>query len=327
MEPQVKRLSSLMFVLLLLAVAAAASPAAAQGVTLRYRWTKGESVIYRLTSQTDTSVTGVPGAGPMALGQNMTQVLKFTAEEITADGVATLRQTFQSIKMQISGPAGKVTYDTAEPNTNPNPMIAAMRRVLSAMAGESIVVVMAADGAVIKIDGTTKILEKISGNLPQDPGADAISNGLKAILSDDALKATLAQSFPKLPPQPVKVGDSWSGQLTLQTEIMGRIVGVSAYTLKATEGTADAALARVAVALALKQEAVPPPTGPQNLVMTLGASKGDGEVLFEPARGRIQRGTMRTDMPSTVTMTSPEGTRASVQNKTTTTTTMELVEK
>jgi hypothetical protein len=61
--------------------------------------------------------------------------------------------------------------------------------------------------------------------------------------------------------------------------------------------------------------------------MTLGASKGDGEVLFEPARGRIQRGTMRTDMPSIVTMTSPEGNQASVRNKTTTTTTMELVEK
>jgi hypothetical protein len=47
--------------------------------------------------------------------------------------------------------------------------------------GESIVVVMAADGA-IKIDGTAKILEKISATCP-DPGADAISNGLKAILS------------------------------------------------------------------------------------------------------------------------------------------------
>jgi hypothetical protein len=323
----VKRLSSPVHLLLLLACVAAASPAAAQSVTLRYRWTKGESLTYRLTSQTDTTVTGMPGAGPMTLAQTMTQVLKFTAEDVTSDGVATLRQTFQSIKMQISGPAGKVTYDTAAPNTNPNPMIEAMRRVLGAMAGESIVVVMAPDGAVQKIDGAAKILEKIAANLPQDPGADAITNGMKAILTDDALKATLAQSFSTLPAEPVKVGDTWRGQMSLGTEIMGRIVGSSTYTLKAIEGTADAPLARIAAALVLKQESIPAPAGLQNLVMRLGDSKGDGEIVFEVAKGRIQRTTMRTDMPSIVTMTAPDGGPASVQNKTTTTTTMELVEK
>jgi len=99
----VKRLPSLVHLLLLVAFVAAAAPASAQSVALRYRWTKGESLTYHLTSQTDTAVSGVPGAAPMTLAQTMNQVLKFTAEEVSADGVATLRQTFQSIKMQING--------------------------------------------------------------------------------------------------------------------------------------------------------------------------------------------------------------------------------
>jgi hypothetical protein len=323
----VKRLPSLVHVLLLAAFVASASPAGAQTVTLRYHWTKGESVTYRLASQTDTSVTGMPGAGGMTLGQTLTQVLKCTAEDVGADGVATLRQTFQSIKMQINGPAGKVTYDTAAPNDNTNPMIGAMRRVLGAMAGESIVVVMAADGTVVSIDGASKILAKISANLPQDPGAEAITQGMKSILSDDALKSTLAQSFAKLPPEPVKIGDSWRGQVTLAAEIVGKILGTSTFTLKAIEGTADASVARIATALVLKQQSIAAPSGPANVVMTLGNSKGEGEILFDVTRGRIRRNTMRTDMPSVVSMTAPDGSPASVQNKTTTTTTMELVEK
>jgi hypothetical protein len=326
-EPQVKRLPSLVHLLLLVAFVAAAAPASGQSVALRYRWTKGESLTYHLTSQTDTAVSGVPGAGPMALAQTMNQVLKFTAEEVSADGVATLRQTFQSIKMQINGPAGKVTYDTAAPNNNPNPMIEAMRRVLGAMAGESIVVVMAADGTVISIDGAKKILDKISASLPQDPGAEAITQSMKAILSEDALKSTLTQSFPKLPADAVKVGDTWRGQLTLAAEVVGKILGTSTFTLKAIDGTADAGVARIGVVLVLKQESVAAPSGPANIVVRLLDSKGEGEILFDPSKGRIRRGTMRTDMPSVVSMTAPDGNPASVQNKTTTTTTMELVEK
>lgn len=322
-----KRCPSLVPVLLLLALVAAATPAAAQTIPLRYRWTKGDALTYRLTSQTDTSVTGMPGAGPMTLGQTMTQVLKFTADDVAADGTATLRQTFQSIKMQLNGPSGKVTYDTAAPNNNPNPMIGAMRRVLGAMAGESIVVVMKADGTVTSISGAAKILDKIASNLPQDPGAEAITQGMKAILTDEALRSTLAQSFSRLPADPVKPGDTWTGQLTLGAEIVGKILGTSTFTLKAIDGEGDAAVARIAVALVLKQEAVAAPSGPAHIVMHLGDSKGDGEILFDAGKGRIRRATMKTDMPSVVSMTAPDGGPASVQNKTTTTTTMELVDR
>lgn len=322
-----KRCPSLAPVLLLLASVTAASPAAAQLVALRYHWTKGDALTYRLTSQTDTAVSGMPGAGAMSLSQTMTQVLRFTAEDVAPDGTATLRQTFQSIKMQLNGPSGRVTYDTSAPNNNPNPMIEAMRRVLGAMAGESIVAVMAADGTVQRISGATKILDKIAANLPQDPGAEAITQGMKAILSDDALKSTLAQSFAKLPADPVKPGDTWRGQLTLAADIVGKILGTSTFTLKSIEGAADAAVAHVAVALVLKQESVAAPSGPANIVMRLGDSKGEGEILFDVAAGRIRRGTMRTEMPSVVSMTAPDGGPASVQNKTTTTTTMELIEK
>ena len=50
-------------------------------------------------------------------------------------------------------------------------------------------------------------------------------------------------------------------------------------------------------------------------------------MVFNVGRGRIETNSMRTDMPSTVTMRGPDGGPVTMQNKTKTTMTMELVEK
>jgi uncharacterized protein DUF6263 len=315
-------------VLVLLCVSAAA--ASAQTVTLRYGWAKGESRTYRVTTQTDSAITGMPGApGPMTTSQTMTQVVKLTAEEVVPWGTITLRQTFQSVRMEMSGPMGKLVVDSAAPDTGPgaNPMAQPLRQLLNAMIGESVQIVMAPDGAVRQVDGAARIADKVTKVMSADPAAGQAGQGLKTMLSDDALKNTFEQSFPKLSSPPAKVGDVWTGQFAMGNPVIGRIAGGSAFTLTAIEGTAEAPLARIAVKLTLTQEVVPPPSGPMNMVMTLEASKGEGEIRFDVGRGHIVRSTMRTDMPSAVTMDGPDGKPVMMHNKTTTTMTMELVEK
>jgi hypothetical protein len=318
-------LSGTLFLLCLFAAAAEA-----QTVTLRYRWAKGESRTYRMTTRTDSAisvVSGMPGVGPTSISQTMTQVLKFAAEEVAPDGTITLRQTFQSVRMETNSPMGKMVVDTAAPDSSPNPMVQATRQLLGAMVGGSVVIVIAPDGAIRKVEGASRIADKIAQVISADPSAGAAGQGLKTMLSDDALKNTLEQTFPKLPAAPVKPGDTWTGQLAIGNSVIGRIAGTSTFTLRALEGSADAPVARISVGLTLKQEVVPPPSGPSGMVMKLAGGRGDGELLFDVAKGHIQRGAMRTDLPSTVTMTGPDGGPAMMQNKTTTTMTMELVEK
>jgi hypothetical protein len=322
-----RRFSSILPAALLLVLAAFAAPAYAQDVTLRYRWTKGESVTYRMTIRTNSAIGGMPGAGDMTLEQTITQVLRVTTEDVAADGVTTLRQTFESVRMEMNGPMGRMVYDSSAPDRAPNPMAEMMGKVMGALVGESIIVVMTPEGEVRKLEGASRILEKVMKGRLADPESAAVAQGLKAMLSDDALKNAMAQSFSRLPAGPVKPGDTWTGQLAMGAEIIGRVAGTSTFTLKAIEGPADAPVARIAVGLTLKQEVLPPPSGPASMVMKLADSKGEGEILFLVARGRIQRSTMRTDMPSTITMTGPDGSPVAMQNRTTTTMTMELVEK
>jgi hypothetical protein len=305
----------------------AAVAADAQTLTLRYKWTKGESRTYRVTNQTDSTITGMPN-GPMNVSQTMTQTLKYTADEVAPDGSVTLRQTFQSVRMESSGPMGKIVVDSAAAGTSDNPTAKSVRQIVTAMVGESVIIEMGPDGAVRKVDGASRIVDKITIAIAAaDPAAGAAGQGLRTQLSDDALKSALEQTFPRLSAPPIRVDGTWAGEFAMGNPVIGRITGRSSFTLKAIEGTPDAPLARIAVVLALKQDGVPQPSGPSGMVMTLGDAKGIGEILFSVTQGQIQRSTMRTDLPSTMTMNGPDGSPATMGNKTTTTMTMELVDK
>ncbi len=311
---------------MLMALIGVAAPVYAQAVTLRYHWTKGEALTYRMVIATTTQLSGMPGGQQMKVDQTMTQVLKIAADDVAADGTATLKQTFQSVKMEVDGPRGKIVYDTAVSSSSANPMTQAMGQVLGAMVGESITVVQAPDGSVRKVEGATRILDKVVKSLPSDPSTTAIAQGLKASLSDDALKATLEQSFTRLPETPVKPGDAWKGQLNIGNETIGRITGAVDFTLNGIEGSGDAGTARIGVALAMRQESAPPP-GPGGMTMKLHEAKGEGEMIFDIARGRIRKSTMKSTMPATISGQTPDGTPVTMQNTTVTSMTMELLEK
>jgi hypothetical protein len=324
----VKRVHALaVFVLLCVAVAAAD----AQTVTLRYRWTKGESRSYRVTTQTDSTITGMPGqngapGGPVATSQTVTQVFKFTADDVAPDGSVTLRQTFQSVRMESTSPMGKAVVDSTVADLGTDPATQGMRKVLTAMVGESVVIAMAPDGTVRSIDGGTALAAKIAKVADGDPAARPAVVAVRGQLSDEALRTTLEQTFPKLSGPPVKPGDTWMGQIAMGNPAIGRVTGRSTFTFRPAEGAAEAP-ARISVGLTLRQDVVPPPSGPAGMVMTLGAAKGEGELLFDVSKGQIQRSTMRTDMPSTATMTGPDGGVLTMENKTTIVMTMSLVEK
>ena len=290
----------------------AAAGADAQTVTLRYRWTKGDTVTYRMVLQTTSLVTGVHGMNEMRIDQGLTQVIKVTAVDVAPDGTATLRETFEALKLEVDGPGGRVSYDTAVPGSA-NPKIQPLRQTLEAIAGGTITIEQAPDGSIRRVEGAAKILEQITKNTQHDPAAAAAAQGLKAAFSDEALKSSLEQSFPKLPADPVKPGDVWHSRTAMGNEMMGRIVGDVTFTLKAIE---IAGPAQIGVALVLTQDIAPPP-GPNGRTMRLGDARGAGEIVFDVAKGRIRESTMKA----------PDGTTANMDNRTTTTVRMQLIEK
>ena len=310
-----------------LMLAASVVHAAGQAVTLRYQWKQGDVLTYRTEVRTTSTATGGP-RGPETFEQTLTQTFQLTVGAVNpTDGSATLRQSIETVAVEMNTPAGKISYDsTRKVADDADPRVQGMAKTLGGMVGEAISVTMAPTGAVRRIDGAARVVQKLIDNLPRDPMAGGLAQNIKAMLSDDALRSSLEQSFSRLPEQPVKVGETWTAEHTVSAGASGRVLGKSTFTLKAIEGADEAAVARIGVSLALQHEEASAPGA--STVVKLGAgSKGEGDVSFNVARGRIEANNMRTDMPSTVTMRSPDGGTLTIQNTTKTTMAMIRVEK
>jgi hypothetical protein len=309
-----------------LVLVASAAYVAAQPVTLRYKWTQGDNITYRNVVRTTTHATGGP-RGPETFEQTMSQTIKLTVAAVNpADGSATLRHAIEAVSIDVTTPAGRIAYDSARPvAADADPRVIAMSKTVGGMVGEAISVTVSSTGAVRRIDGAARIAQKLIDDLPRDPMSGGLAQNIKGMLSDDALRAALEQSLSRLPEPPVDIGGTWTAEQAVGADATGKLLGKSTFTLKAVEGTGDAQVARIAVALALRQDEVP--SGASTVVRLGAGSKGEGEIVFNVGRGRIETNTMRTDMPSTVTMRAPDGGTMTLQNNSKTVMTMTRVDK
>jgi hypothetical protein len=301
---------------------ASVAPLHAQTVTLRYSWKQGDVLTYKSAVKTTSTMSGGP-AGQVTFEQTMGQTLKVTVAAVGADGTATLRQEIVAVTLEMNSPAGKIAYDSAKPpSSNADPSLVAMSKTMGAMVGEAISVTMASNGAVRSIAGTQKIVDKLMADLPRDPMAGGLAQNIKAMLGEDALRSSLEQSFSRLPDNPVKPGDTWTAEQSIGADTIGKIVGTSTFTLKAVEGSGDAAVARVAVSLSLRQQDVP---AGSSMSMRLGNGRGQGELVFRVGQGVVERNSMNSEMTSTASVRGPDGNPRNIQNSTRTQMTMELV--
>lgn len=304
-----------------------AAPAAAQ-VELRYKWKKGDSLDYRVTLHTTSEVSGVPGRDNTRTEQTITQRITLTVDGVAQSGVASVHETVTAIRSELTSSNGHSVVDTAAASeTTKDPIAESMSKLLAAVVGQPINIVFAPDGTIRSIEGGSRLLQRVAEAAGADRDAAMASQALTSIYSDDALRSMLEQSFPKVPAQALKPGDTWTGQLALGNQAVGRIAGDLTFTLKAVEGAGSSQRATVGAAMKLRQAVKPAAGGATRVSLTLGDSRGDGEMVFDLSRGCITRNTMRTEMPSTVSMIGPDGKPVTFANRVTTTATMELTDK
>ena len=295
-----------------------------QDVALRYRWNKGETLRYRLVQETNMTMSGIPGMGEMNIANTMTQVEKMTAQDVAADGTATLQAVFESIRMEMGTPMGNFVYDSTAPQNNADPMVAQVAGMMGALVGESITIVMMPTGAIQKFEGMTRIMQKVQQS-PQAAGMGMA--GLDNILSDDYMKGAIGQNLAVLPEKPVKPGETWKSEVMMPNPF-GTMNFATTSTLKGVESTGGRDLARIATASTIK--ATPgdkPPAFPMPVTIQFSDGKADGEMLFDRKLGRTHQATMSMTLPMTKNMTTPDGQTLNMQALTKTTTKMELIEK
>ena len=297
-----------------------------QDVTLRYRWTKGETIRYRMVQQSTTTISGIPGLGDMAIDQSNTQVFATVAEEVTPERT-TLRQVIESVKMEMNSPMFALSFDSANPDTGANPMNAMLKSVVSPMVGASFTLVMAPTGEVQKVEGLSKLAEKMFQSAPQDPAMAGILDGLKANLNDEAMRSQLAQVFAQFPDRPIKSGETWTIQVSTPNPMLGGLITSLTSTLKAVEGEGSNRVAKISTGMTIKQDATKPAgANPMGLTVQMGDGTGEGEQVFDANSGRLRSTVIRSTVPMTMSGAGPDGTAVNMKTSIKATTTVELIQ-
>jgi hypothetical protein len=306
-----------------LVLTALASAAPGQDAALRYRFTKGETIRYRATQAVNVSMDNVPGAGSMTVDTNIVQVQSMNVTDVASDGTATVRVTFDSVKMDMTSPMGTMSYDSAAPAQSAgNPMAEMIAKSYGAIVGGSVTMVVTPSGEIKSINGLDALAQKISAGLPQGAGLP----GMSSLMTEDSLRTALEQNFPAVPNRSVRAGETWTHNKSVKTGL-GTAQTAMTFTFKGVESRAGRQLATLAVAGTSKVTTDAAAAAGMPMQMTMGEGTSQGELTLDTKTGRLYRSSVQSTQPMSMSMTGADGAAMTMGAVTKTTLTVELIEK
>ncbi len=192
------------------------APGTAQTVELRYNFTEGMDLLYETVQETRTLMP----QGMGSIEQSQTQRLRMQVLSVDADGNARIRNTVQSVQMQIQSPMGVQSFDSEEGSTDPT------FAPLQALIGAETEFVIGADGRLTESGGVEAALEEMMAEMSPEERAT-----FEQTFTPEALENMVAQSFQHMPDGPVSPGESWEGSFDIPFPF-GTMVTRFVYTLE-----------------------------------------------------------------------------------------------
>lgn len=303
---------------LLIGVAAAA----AEPVDIKFKWSKGEPVVYRMTQKMAGTVT-MPGQPPMRTSQEVVTTTTMNVEEIAEDGVATVRVTTDAVRAELDLPMmGKVVYDSTAPDAGGefNPMT----RGFVIMVGESFTLVVTPMGEVRKVEGVDRIFDKLAA----ENAAPQMIAAMKQSMGDGAMREMMEKSLRVWAAEGVEPGDSWSITLDQSVPMVGTMTSDATVTLKDVTTIDGRRIARIGTTMKLRLV----PSGaevegmPPGMKFSMEGGTGEGETLFDLDAGHMRSMRMVMEMPMEMKMPLSDGGEMSVKQDMTSTVAMERIE-
>ncbi len=237
------------------AVIAQAPPAVpvapAPSYTLRYKFTPGQTLAYKLTMDASGTITGGPGGQSIPLQQHMTMTFHQTVSDVRAtDGVATVVTKFDTMDATLNG----------QPLTNINAQTGPLK-----------------DGITATISPTGKTLS-VKAN-----GADAANPPMGM----DFSKLGTFQGTAQLPDAAVSIGDNWKGTMDLTSALGSQMSGVQAALsstlngVNTTDGKTIAGIGQTTTAT------INSPGGDAAPMKSEGSMTGTGTLKFDMDGGSV----------------------------------------
>ena len=181
------------------------APATQEKVELRWKWQKGQELVYKSQQKTLLELLGQP------IEQQMAYTYSLTVSDVSEAGEATITVKYLAVATKGSGPQGEFDYDSEKDKEAPTEGPAAMQ---ARMVGQSFTMKMNTQGRVTDVKGYDKVLEAMM------KGEDA-NPQLKQMFSNDSFKGMMQQMAPPLPDAKVGKGDPWVTDFVVKMPMIG----------------------------------------------------------------------------------------------------------
>ena len=201
---------------------------------------------------------------------------------VGADGNIQLHQVFDRVRLKMmGGPAGLIEFDTASRTTPESPVIKALADVFGNIVGQQFQVAMASSGQVSHVKVPEQLLTAVRES----------AAGQSNALTEEMLVDMMKQSAVLLPQRTVRPGDTWQTEQNVQMPF-GKMTITSAMTYKQKDTMGNAIIDFVPTVKITPREGA-------STQMTLNNAIGNGRVIFDIARGRLNK----TQLDLTMQMT------------------------
>jgi hypothetical protein len=252
------------------AVLALAALAQDPGVTLRWKWTKGQDLRYRFLQKLDLG-------GSLKMEYGSVVALKVTG--LDDQGRAAVEGKYAAVSFHASGNQ-ECQYDSEKDKGVPTHPYA---RMVATLVGQTFTFRMTADGNPIDLKASDAILPtalKAGGEGEGGFGRQMIEH----LLSDDFRKTQLQQLTPAMPAGKVAAGGSWTAEVRLKVPVLG----VLRLKPKCTLAGLKEGAARVDQEIHIEYLPEDNPDNPFAALTELKSHKAAGGFDFLPDSGRCR---------------------------------------
>lgn len=269
-----------LFALLSVVTFALGSSASAQDL-LRWKFRSGDNLRYSVVQNMES--TTAFGDEPVTSTFNQTINMSWQVLSVAAGGETILNQVFDRVRLSMEGgPAGTIEFDTHTKTPSDNPITKALGDVFGNIVGQQFQVSMQPTGAINNVKVPDPLLEAVRKSAAGQQGA----------LDEKMLKDMMKQSAVMLPNESVSPGSRWSSQQNIQMPF-GTMTITSAMTYAQRDASGNAVIDFVPSVTITPREGSP-------TKMTLNSADGRGRIIFDVARGRVNRTQLDLKMQMTM---------------------------
>jgi hypothetical protein len=279
--------------LLLVVVVAFPAPADDAAVKLEWKFKKGDQFFLKTDSIVKQTMRTPALNKELKLDTEQTTVFRVTVQnDPTSDKSVVLEYKIESSTAKSSTAGGAAAAD---------------EKLQQQLAGLTFTVTLSPKGEVTKFDGYEGVIKKLAGD---DKNAEKL---VRALLSEDELKARATDALGFLPDGPVKIDAKWERESKLPFGPLGSFALKRKYTYN---GPAKAPSGKAAEQILFQVDATytPPPKSEAAAGLPFQVVKGDlkaenfkGVVFFDAAAGRLHYTDRTVNLKGTVTFASPGG--------------------